>query len=214
MKKAAPNAVLRLSCAQETVETGIAQKASRRIRDAAWDPSCEYRLFDLPYRQGRKFSGRSVCRKRFVVRHQPAIVGNLEIRQIECDALDSHRGFSRPHTDVDHDARLQFVEKPLGIGGDLFQRHWQKPSDDRHLRDDAAIKRIRYVSRRIVTTTRVWRKPSYQRRTPSHDPPRLMLGARSKLRVSCAQRQCARRAENCILSSLDFAEQPNAEYGR
>src|SRR5262249_33906928 len=40
MKKAAPNAVLRLSCAQETVETGIAQKASRRIRDSAWCPSC------------------------------------------------------------------------------------------------------------------------------------------------------------------------------
>ena len=44
------------------------------------------------------------------MRHQPAIVGDLEIREIECDALDSHRGFSRPQTDVDHDPGLQFVE--------------------------------------------------------------------------------------------------------
>src|SRR5262249_17775413 len=102
----------------------------------------------------------------------------------------------------DHDARLQFVEKACGINGNLFQRDWQEPPNNRHVRDDAAIERLRYVSRRIAAATCVWLEPSYQRRTVSHYLPRLVRAPLSKLRASCAPKQPARRAENALPSCL------------
>jgi hypothetical protein len=163
--------------AQETVKTGIAQKASRRIRNAAWNPGGKHRRFDFSHRQGRELGGRSICRQRLVVCELPMIVGNFEIRQVEADALNAHHRLAGPQPNADHHARLEFVEKAFGFVGNLVERYRQQPADDRHFRDAAAVECVGDVGCRIAAAAGVGCEASDQGWMHAHHLPRMNLFA-------------------------------------